>query len=100
MVDGSQLGVWWIIPFAGILLSIAVMPLAVPKFWHHHYGKVAAFWGLCFFLPFLGAFGPSMALHEFAHTLLLDYVPFIILLFALFTVAGGCLLYTSPSPRD
>ena len=89
MVDGSQLGVWWILPFAGILLSIAIMPLAVPHFWHHHFGKVTALWGLCFFLPFIGAFGASTALHEFLHTLLLDYVPFIILLFALFTVAGG-----------
>ena len=35
-------------PFAGILLSIALMPLLAPIFWHHHFGKVAAAWALAF----------------------------------------------------
>ena len=33
----------WLIPFLGILLSIAVIPLISTKFWHQHYGKVSAF---------------------------------------------------------
>ncbi len=41
-IDGSALPLWWGIPLAGILLSIAVMPLVAPIFWHHHFGKVAA----------------------------------------------------------
>ena len=40
--DGSQLSVLWAVPFASLLLSIAVMPLVAPFFWHHHFGKVAA----------------------------------------------------------
>ena len=47
-IDGASLTLLWGLPFAGILLSIALFPLLVPSFWHHHYGKIAAFWGLAF----------------------------------------------------
>ncbi len=50
--DGRQLSALWGIPFAGILLSIALMPLLAPHFWHHHFGKVAAAWALAFLVPF------------------------------------------------
>jgi Na+/H+ antiporter NhaD/arsenite permease-like protein len=66
--------------------------LAVPHFWHHHFGKVAAFWGLAFLVPFTIQFGASLALYEVVHTLVLEYIPFIILLFALFTISGGVCL--------
>jgi len=88
-IDGSALGLWWGIPFAGILLSIAVMPLLAPIFWHHHFGKVAAAWGLLFLVPFAVVFGPGLAGTSLVHALLAEYIPFVILLTALFTVAGG-----------
>lgn len=87
--DGRQLTALWAVPFAGILLSIALMPLLTPSFWHHHYGKVAAAWALAFFIPFAVIFGPGVAGTNFVHALLAEYIPFIILLTALFTVAGG-----------
>ena len=37
--DGGQLSLLWIVPFAGILLSIALGPMIAPSFWHHHFGK-------------------------------------------------------------
>ena len=86
---GPQLQVYWVIPFVCMLLSIAIGPLAVPHFWHHHFGKVAVFWGLAFLVPFALTYGFSLALYEFLHAMLLEYFPFIILLFSLFTVAGG-----------
>ncbi len=86
---GARLEVYWVIPFVCMLLSIAVCPLAMPSFWHHHYGKVAVFWGLAFLIPFAVAYGPALAFYEFLHAMLSEYVPFIILLFALYTVAGG-----------
>jgi len=52
------------LPFAGILLSIALMPILASRFWHHHYGKVAAFWGAMFLLPLMVVFGPEMAARE------------------------------------
>ena len=87
--DGSQLSPLWGVPFAGILLSIALMPLLVPIFWHHHFGKVTAAWSLAFLLPFALVFGPGVASVNFMHALLAEYIPFILLLTALFTVAGG-----------
>ena len=86
---GSELSVLWVIPFACMLLSIAILPLTAPHFWHSHFGKVSAFWSLAFLIPFSLTFGFSLALYEIVHVLLLEYIPFIILLFALFTVAGG-----------
>lgn len=88
-LDASQLSIMWGVPFAGVLLSIAVMPLVAPIFWHHHYGKVCAAWSLAFLIPFTLMFGPAVAGHGLVHALLAEYLPFIILLTALFTVAGG-----------
>ncbi len=85
---GAKLPLWSVIPFAGILLSIAVFPLVAPHFWHHHYPKVAAFWAIVFALPFLLVYRGA-AFHEILHIYLIDYIPFIILLWGLFTVAGG-----------
>lgn len=76
-------------PFAGILLSIALMPLLAPSFWHHHYGKVSAAWALAFLLPFAALHGPALAGTQLMHALVAEYIPFIVLLTTLFTVAGG-----------
>ncbi|WP_428423546.1 sodium:proton antiporter [Methylibium sp.] len=88
-IDGAALGAAWATPFAGLLLSIALIPLLAPGFWHHHYGKVALGWALAFVLPFAALFGVGAAGAALVHAALAEYVPFIILLTALFTVAGG-----------
>ncbi len=88
-IDGGALSLVWSLPFAGLLLSIALLPLLAPHFWEHHFGKVAAFWALLFLLLCAVAFGVMTASTEFLHALLLDYFPFINLLFALFVIAGG-----------
>jgi Na+/H+ antiporter NhaD/arsenite permease-like protein len=88
-VDGARLNLMWAIPFAGILLSIALLPLMLPSFWHHHFGKVSAAWTLAFFLPFAYLFGINAAGVSLVHALLAEYIPFIVLLTALYTVAGG-----------
>ncbi len=88
-LDGAALDLIWVVPFAGILLSIALFPLIRPHFWHDHFGKVSAFWAAAFLVPFALVFGWQLALYEVLHVALLEYIPFIILLGALFTVAGG-----------
>lgn len=88
-IDGSQLNLLWIIPFVGILLSIAIMPLAAADFWHHHFGKISAFWAVMILIPMLAFQGFSITLYEVLHVYLLEYFPFIILLLALFTISGG-----------
>jgi Na+/H+ antiporter NhaD/arsenite permease-like protein len=88
-IDGSKLSAIWGVPFAGLLLSIALMPLLAPSVWHHHYGKISAAWALAFLLPFAAIHGAPLAGSQLVHALVEEYIPFIILLTALFTVAGG-----------
>ncbi|WP_235031137.1 sodium:proton antiporter, partial [Geminicoccus flavidas] len=54
---GAELAGWWAVPFAGLLLSIALMPLLVPDLWHHHYGKIALGWAALVILPMLPTLG-------------------------------------------
>lgn len=88
---GKYLPLWSCIPFACILLSIALFPLILPDFWHHHFGKISGFWAATLAIPFLIVF-KGAALYEILHIILADYVPFIILLWSLYTVSGGILL--------
>lgn len=90
--DGATLSLAWCIPFAGMLLSIALFPLLAPQFWHHHFGKIAAFWALALLLPYAGAFGVDASAHAVVHALMGEYIPFILLLLALYTISGGILV--------
>ncbi|WP_235442664.1 sodium:proton antiporter [Caballeronia mineralivorans] len=92
-LDGATLSPLWALPFAGILLSIAIVPLIAPHAWHSHFGKISAGWALVFLVPFALGFGTQAAFATFVHAMLEEYVPFIILLTALFTVAGGICLH-------
>jgi len=85
---GSALPIWSMLPFAGMLLSIALMPLWTPNFWHSHFVKISAFWALLFAVPFLFLY-KGAALYEIGHIYIIDYIPFIILLWSLFTISGG-----------
>jgi len=88
---GEMLPITSGLPFVGLLLSIAFLPLFASQFWHRHFGKVAAFWAAATVIPMVTTFGEPAA-HEFHHILIADYLPFIILLWALYTVSGGILL--------
>ena len=88
-LDGAGLSLVWALPFAGVLLSIAVLPLLAPSLWHHHFGKIAGAWALALLLPLAATQGLHAALAISVHALVTEYLPFIILLTALFTVAGG-----------
>ena len=82
---------WWVLPFAGMLLSIAFCPL-IPKvdhFWHHNYGKIALGWAMVFVIPCGLSFGWGVAIYAVLETIFAEYISFVILLLALFTIAGG-----------
>ena len=98
-LDGAEMGWPWIAPFAGILLSIAMGPLLFPRVWHNHYGKIAAAWALAALVPLAVAFGVDAAVAAFFHIVLADYLSFIVLLFALYTVAGGLFISGSLGGR-
>jgi Na+/H+ antiporter NhaD/arsenite permease-like protein len=91
-LDGAALGWAWGVPFTGILLSIALGPLLFPRIWHAHYGKIAGVWGLLALTPIAVVYGWQTALASLIHALLAEYLSFIVLLFALFTVSGGILV--------
>ncbi len=91
-VSGEKLPIWTIIPFVGILLCIAIIPVVwEPHFLVHHGGKMSLAWALIFALPYLAVFRGE-AFYDILHIYLIDYIPFIILLWGLFTVAGGILV--------
>jgi len=91
-VNGSSLSLAWSIPFVGILLSIALFPLFAAPIWHHHFGKITALWTLLFLIPFAVAFGLHDTVAVIVHALFAEYLPFIVLLFSLYTISGGILV--------
>ena len=88
-LDGQNLPIFWVLPFVGILLSIAIFPLVAEHFWHHNFGKISLFWALLLIIPFTISQGIQITLYELLHVGLLEYVPFLILLLSLYTISGG-----------
>lgn len=91
-LDGAALNLFWGIPFALILLSIALGPVLLSKIWHHHFGKITLILSLLFLIPFSLAFGLQSSIHLVAHALIAEYIPFILLLLSLYTISGGILV--------
>jgi Na+/H+ antiporter NhaD/arsenite permease-like protein len=91
-IDGAHMSLLWAAPFAGVLLSIAVGPMLAARWWHPHYGKAATVWVALAVIPMVATFGLHDAAAAFFHTMAQEYAPFIIMLFALFTTAGGLLM--------
>ena len=89
MEVAETLPLWSIIPFVGMLLSIAIFPLVKGEWWEKHQLHVAVLWALIFCIPFGIAYGAHELTYELIESVVLDYIPFIVLLFGLFVVAGG-----------
>ncbi len=88
---------WTLLPFVGMLLSIAILPLAMPHFWesNRNKGLVAAFFAVPLALYLVAAHGAAGAreLIEKAK----EYASFIALLGALFVISGGIVVRGSLS---
>lgn len=99
-LDGTALTLWWAFPFAGILLSLALMPIIAGHFWHNHFGKVAAAWTLITLGMISYNFGLGAALHEVLLTYLHEFIPFIIFILSLYVICGGIKIdiTTKPTP--
>src|SRR5262245_63131307 len=83
-LDGAALLWPWALPFIGILVTIATGPLLFKRFWHRHYGKLAFLWSVLTLAPLAAVYGAPAAFAAFVHTLLAEYLSFIVLLFALY----------------
>ena len=86
---GSTLPIYSIIPFVGMLLSIAIFPLVKPEWWEKHQLGVALAWALVFLIPFTIFYGIEETGLQLIESVVVDYIPFIVLLFGLFVVSGG-----------
>ncbi len=91
-LDGASLSWPWVLPFFGILITIALGPLLFPRVWHRHHGKFAFLWAALTLAPLAALRGADVGLAALAHALLGDYLGFIVILFALYVVAGGILI--------
>lgn len=85
---GKTLSLYWLAPFAGLLVAIAVMPLTCPRWWEKNRNKAI--------ISFLIALPVAVYLciadyHYLLHTVI-EYFSFIILLAALFVISGGIVL--------
>ena len=88
-LNGASFASLWALPFVGMLLSIAIFPIVSHHFWEAHQGKIAALWSLILLIPLALFSSPEATLQALVHTAFLDYIPFILMLLALFTTAGG-----------
>ena len=84
--------VWLCIPFAGLLLCIAVLPLVKPEWWEKNQPLAVAAWSLLFIIPFAVTYSAGDAVETVLECILNDYLTFIVLLFGLFCVAGNITL--------
>ena len=86
---GSGVPVWLCIPFAGLLLCVAVMPLIKGEWWESHQPVVVAFWIVLMIIPFAVVYGAGKTAETVLECVINDYLTFIILLFGLFCVSGN-----------
>ena len=90
--DTSTIPIWLCIPFAGLLLCIAVLPLIKSEWWEKHQPLAVVVWSLLFIIPYAVMYGAGDAAETVLECVLNDYLTFIVLLFGLFCVAGNLTL--------
>lgn len=99
-IAGPAPHIAWMLPFVGLLLSIALLPLlrATHRWWERNSSKLAVALGLAtvtglYYLLRDNGFhaepGVASLLQVIDHAVLRDYIPFIVLLFSLYTISGG-----------
>jgi len=84
----QPISLWWVIPFALLLVAIALMPLVHRHWWEKNYGKISialAAMVAVYYLLWAHSIGPWI--HN-----MVDYVSFIILLGSLYVVSGGIVI--------
>ena len=85
----TNIPLWLCIPFAGLLLCIAILPLVKGEWWEKNQPYAVIAWSLLFIIPFAVKFGAANAAETVLECLVNDYLTFIVLLFGLFCVAGN-----------
>ena len=91
-MQSSALGLLTGVPFLGLLASMAALPVIAPRFWHRRMALVAAVWIAALVALQTLTTGLAVATAAVWHAMVIDYLPFMALMLALYTAAGGVLL--------
>ncbi len=87
MEEQILVSAWALIPFVVMLLSIAVVPFFANEWWEKNSNKLIVSLVLgaivCVYMYVIGLG------HDFFHEMVHEYIPFIVLLGALFVITGG-----------
>ncbi|MBQ1253468.1 MAG: sodium:proton antiporter [Alistipes sp.] len=86
----QQIEMWSLIPFVLMLLSIAIMPLVAERWWDKNINKLVV--AVILSIPASWYLITNNLSENLKHQILFDYIPFIVLLGALFVVTGGILI--------
>lgn len=90
---GKELPLWSVFPFVVILLCIAILPISshkVAHWWEHNNNKLiisAVLGGVSFGILMANSWGGKIY-----HTIVFEYIPFIILLGSLYFISGAIVL--------
>ena len=92
---------WMCIPFAALLLCVALGPIAAPHWWEKRQGLVVAVLSAALLAAYGMLQGGGAATELALECMINDYLTFIVLLFGLFCVAGNITLVgdLAGSPR-
>ena len=81
-----------VLPFVGMIFSIAVLPLVAPHFWERRFPLVALFWALCYLVPTVLHHGIGAGATLLVHVAADEYIPFIVLVASLYVASSGLVL--------
>lgn len=87
--DAGLVSYVYALPFAGILLSISLGPILFSDFWHKNYFKFSILWSLIILSMLIVKFGIGATMDAWLHMLFHEYIPFILIIAALYTITGG-----------
>lgn len=89
-IQGEQVNLYWqAAPFAGVLLSFAILPGLAPRFWHRQMARIVFAWVLAGLAVQTLVTGVPIAAEAFCEIILAEFLPFMVLLLALYALGGG-----------
>ena len=74
----GNIPLWLCIPFAGLLLCIAIFPLVKGEWWDKNKGWAVLIWSLLFIIPFAVKYGAGETAETVLECIVNDYLSFIV----------------------